>query len=108
LLKASGCIAVSGGLEVASDRLLKLIKGVTVEQVAKVLRNFKRYGSCVFDVWLSYTNHSGNGGQSGNGNYLKLVYCNRIWHQFAMTAHSPVGLYRKFGVVKETEAMELS
>jgi hypothetical protein len=25
LLKASGCIAVSGGLEVASDRLLKLI-----------------------------------------------------------------------------------
>ena len=43
LLKASGCIAVSGGLEVASDRLLKLIdKGVTVEQVAKVTRNFSR------------------------------------------------------------------
>jgi radical SAM superfamily enzyme YgiQ (UPF0313 family) len=39
LLKASGYIAVSGGLEVASDRLLKLIdKGVTVEQVAKVTR----------------------------------------------------------------------
>jgi radical SAM superfamily enzyme YgiQ (UPF0313 family) len=35
LLKESGCIAVSGGLEVASDRLLKLIdKGVSVEQVA--------------------------------------------------------------------------
>ena len=41
LLKASGCIAVSGGLEVASDRLLKLIdKGVTVEQVAQVTRSF--------------------------------------------------------------------
>ncbi len=41
LLKASGCIAVSGGLEVASDRLLKLIdKGVTVAQVAQVTRNF--------------------------------------------------------------------
>ena len=26
LLKSSGCIAVSGGLEVASDRLLELIK----------------------------------------------------------------------------------
>ena len=40
MLKASGCIAVSGGLEVASDRLLKLIdKGVTVEQVAQVTRN---------------------------------------------------------------------
>jgi hypothetical protein len=34
------------------------------------------------------------------------VYCNQILHQFAMTAHSPVGLYpEKFGVVKETEAI---
>lgn len=41
LLSASGCIAVSGGLEVASDRLLDLIKkGVTVSQVAQVTRNF--------------------------------------------------------------------
>jgi len=48
LLKASGCIAVSGGLEVASDRLLKLIdKGVTVEQVAKVTRNFTEAGIMV-------------------------------------------------------------
>jgi hypothetical protein len=29
-----------------------------------------------------------------------------FWHQFAMTAHSPVGMYpEKFGVVKETEAI---
>ena len=35
LLKASGCIAVAGGLEVASDRLLFMMKkGVTVAQVA--------------------------------------------------------------------------
>lgn len=41
LLKASGCIAISGGLEVASDRLLKLIeKGVSVSQVAMVTKNF--------------------------------------------------------------------
>ena len=40
LLKRSGCIAVSGGLEGASARLLKLInKGVTVPQVAKVFRD---------------------------------------------------------------------
>jgi radical SAM superfamily enzyme YgiQ (UPF0313 family) len=45
LLKASGCIAVSGGLEVASDRLLKLIdKEVTVEQVARVTHNFTEAG----------------------------------------------------------------
>ena len=41
LLRTSGCIGVSGGLEVASDRLLALInKGITVAQVAKVNRNF--------------------------------------------------------------------
>jgi hypothetical protein len=29
-----------------------------------------------------------------------------FWHQFAMTAHSPVGMYpEKFGVVKETETI---
>jgi hypothetical protein len=39
-VKSFRCIAVSGGLKVA-DRLLKLIdKEVTVEQVAKVTRNF--------------------------------------------------------------------
>ena len=48
LFKASGCIAVSGGLEVASDRLLELIqKGVTVEQVAQVTRNFTEAGIMV-------------------------------------------------------------
>ena len=48
LLKASGCIAISGGLEVASDRLLALIdKGVTVAQVAQVTRNFTAAGIMV-------------------------------------------------------------
>ena len=41
-------VAVSGGLEVASDRLLKLInKGVSVSQVAKVTRNFTEAGIMV-------------------------------------------------------------
>jgi radical SAM superfamily enzyme YgiQ (UPF0313 family) len=41
-------VLVSGGLEVASDRLLKLIdKGVTVEQVARVTRNFTEAGVMV-------------------------------------------------------------
>ena len=44
LLAASGCIAISGGLEVASDRLLKLMKkGVSVEQVARVTNSFSQY-----------------------------------------------------------------
>ncbi len=54
LLKESGCIAVSGGLEVASDRILKMInKGVTVSQVARVAGNFTRAGIMVH-AYLMY------------------------------------------------------
>lgn len=110
LLKASGCIAVSGGLEVASDRLLKLIdKGVTVEQVAKVTRNFTEAGIMVH-AYLMY----GYPTQTIQETVDSLEMVRQLfeigilqsgfWHQFAMTAHSPVGLYpEKFGVVKETD-----
>lgn len=54
LLKASGCIAVSGGLEVASDRLLALIqKGVTVEGVSEVAYHFSKAGILVH-AYLMY------------------------------------------------------
>jgi hypothetical protein len=112
LLKASGCIAVSGGLEVASDRLLKLIdKGVTVEQVAKVTRNFTEAGVMVH-AYLMY----GYPTQTIQETVDSLEMVRQLfevgvlqsgfWHQFAMTAHSPVGLYpERFGVVKETEIL---
>ncbi|POY39622.1 radical SAM protein [Flavobacterium alvei] len=112
LLKASGCIAVSGGLEVASDRLLKLIdKGVTVEQVAKVTRNFTEAGIMVH-AYLMY----GYPTQTVQETVDSLEMVRQLfelgilqsgfWHQFAMTAHSPVGMYpEKYGVVKKTEAI---
>lgn len=112
LLKASGCIAVSGGLEVASDRLLKLIdKGVTVEQVARVTRNFTEAGIMVH-AYLMY----GYPTQTIQETVDSLEMVRQLfeagilqsgfWHQFAMTAHSPVGLYpEKFGVTKTTEAI---
>ena len=110
LLKASGCIAVSGGLEVASDRLLQLIdKGVTVEQVAKVTRNFTEAGIMVH-AYLMY----GYPTQTIQETIDSLEMVRQLfeagvlqsgfWHQFAMTAHSPVGLYpEKFGVVKDSD-----
>jgi hypothetical protein len=112
LLKRSGCIAVSGGLEVASDRLLKLIdKGVTVEQVAKVTRNFTEAGIMVH-AYLMY----GYPTQTIQETIDSLEMVRQMfeigilqsgfWHQFAMTAHSPVGMYpEKFGVSKETESI---
>ena len=112
LLKASGCIAVSGGLEVASDRLLKLIdKGVTVEQVAKVTRNFTEAGIMVH-AYLMYgyptqtIQETVDSLEMVRQLFEAGVLQSGFWHQFAMTAHSPVGMYpEKFGVIKETEAI---
>lgn len=112
LLKASGCIAVSGGLEVASDRLLELIqKGVTVAQVARVTRNFTEAGVMVH-AYLMY----GFPTQTAQETIDSLEMVRQMfelgilqsgfWHQFAMTAHSPVGMYpEKFGVLKENDAI---
>lgn len=109
LLKSSGCIAISGGLEVASDRLLQLIdKGVTVAQVAKVTRNLTEAGIMVH-AYLMY----GFPTQTAQETIDSLEMVRQLfemdilqsgfWHQFAMTAHSPVGMYpEKFGVLKET------
>lgn len=98
LLKASGCIAVSGGLEVASDRLLKLMKkGVTVAQVARVCDAFTQAGIMVH-AYLMY----GFPTQTEQETIDSLEMVRQLfeqgilqsgfWHQFAMTAHSPVGL----------------
>jgi hypothetical protein len=112
LLKASGCIAVSGGLEVASDRLLKLIdKGVTVEQVAKVTRNFTEAGIMVHSYLMyGYPTQTVQETVDSLEMVRQLfeagVLQSGFWHQFAMTAHSPVGIHpEKFGVVKKTEAI---
>jgi hypothetical protein len=110
LLKKSGCIAVSGGLEVASDRLLALIdKGVTVEQVAIVTRNFTESGIMVH-AYLMYGYPTQTIQETVDSlEMVRQLFENGVlqsgfWHQFAMTAHSPVGLYpEKFGVLKDTE-----
>ena len=98
LLRSSGCVAVSGGLEVASDRLLTLMKkGVTVAQVARVADNFTRSGILVH-AYLMY----GFPTQTNEETIDSLEVVRQLfetgtiqsafWHRFAMTAHSPVGL----------------
>jgi len=97
LLKESGCIAISGGLEVASDRLLKLInKGVSVAQVAQVTDRFTRAGIMVH-AYLMY----GFPTQTAQETVDSLEVVRQLfeagivqsgfWHQFALTAHSTVG-----------------
>ncbi len=115
LLKESGCIAISGGLEVASDRLLELIKkGVTVEQVAQVTRNFTESGIMVH-AYLMY----GYPTQTKQETVDSLEMVRQLfelgiiqsgfWHQFAMTAHSPVGLNPdEFGVIPEKKEISFA
>jgi hypothetical protein len=98
LLADSGCIAVSGGLEVASDRLLRLMqKGVSVEQVARVTRAFADAGILVH-AYLMY----GFPTQTVQDTVDALEYVRQLFdegcihsgffHRFACTVHSPVGL----------------
>ncbi|MEY2659794.1 MAG: hypothetical protein RLZZ123_966 [Pseudomonadota bacterium] len=98
LLAESGCIALSGGLEVASDRLLKLMKkGVSVEQVARVTRRMSEAGILVH-AYLMY----GFPTQTTQDTVDALEYVRQLFeagclhsgffHRFACTVHSPVGL----------------
>jgi radical SAM superfamily enzyme YgiQ (UPF0313 family) len=97
LLADSGCIAISGGLEVASDRLLKLMnKGVSVEQVARVTKAFSDAGILVH-AYLMY----GFPTQTVQDTVDALEYVRQLFeqgciqsgffHRFACTVHSPVG-----------------
>jgi hypothetical protein len=97
LLAASGCIAISGGLEVASDRLLALMeKGVTIAQVARVTQGFTAAGVLVH-AYLMY----GFPTQTAQETVDALEVVRQLfdagivqsgyWHRFSMTAHSPVG-----------------
>lgn len=96
-LADSGCIAISGGLEVASDRLLALMKkGVSVEQVARVTRSFSDAGILVH-AYLMY----GFPTQTVQDTVDALEYVRQLFaagciqsgffHRFACTVHSPVG-----------------
>jgi len=112
LLKASGCIAVSGGLEVASDRLLELIqKGITVAQVAKVSQHFNDAGIMVH-AYLMYgfptqtVQETVDSLEMVRQLFETGVLKSAFWHLFTMTAHSPVGLApEKYKVKKVSNAV---
>ncbi len=112
LLKAAGCIAVSGGLEVASDRLLKLIdKGITVAQVATVNKHFTEAGIMVH-AYLMYGFPTQTAQETIDAlEMVRQMFENGVlqsafWHLFTMTAHSPVGLHpEKYKVHKLTNTI---
>ena len=97
LLARSGCVAISGGLEVAGDRLLALMKkGVTVEQVARVTRAFTDAGVMVH-AYLMYGFPTETAQDTIDAlervRQLFAEGClqSAFWHRFVATTHSPIG-----------------
>ncbi len=98
LLAASGCIAVTAGLEAASDRLLeRMKKGITVDQTAFVAAAFRNAG-ILTHAYLMYGYPSETIQETIDSleRVRQLIGADLLqsafWHRFTATAHSPVGL----------------
>ncbi|MEG1899656.1 MAG: radical SAM protein [Bacteroidales bacterium] len=97
LLAQSGCIAVSGGLEVASpDILLKINKGVTIEQARKAMGNFT-LNNIMVHAYLMYGFPTQTLAQTIESlNVVRNMFADNLiqsafWHCFTMTIHSSIG-----------------
>ena len=96
LLAAAGVVAVTGGLEVANERLLKAIdKGVTVEQVARAAAAFRSAGIGVH-AYLMYGFPTQTDQETIDS--MELVrqlfeadlLQSAFWHRFVLTRHAPI------------------
>lgn len=97
LMEKSGCIAVTGGLEVASDRLLtKMQKGVDIAQVARVTHSFSE-NNIMVHAYLMYGFPTQTEQETIDSlEVVKQLFernCiqSAFWHQFTTTIHSPIG-----------------
>lgn len=105
LLAAAGLLAVTGGLEVASDRLLALMdKGITVEQAARAAWAFQQAGVRVH-AYLMYgfptqTEQETVDSMEVVRQLFELgLLDSAFWHRFVLTRHSGVhAAPERFGV----------
>lgn len=105
LMAKSGCIAVTGGLEVASDRLLaKMKKGVDIAQVTRVTHNFSQ-NNIMVHAYLMYGFPTETEQETLDSLevvrqlFEKNCIQSAFWHQFTTTVHSPIGKNpQEFGI----------
>ena len=97
LMSQSGCIAISGGLEVASPRILKLInKGITIETARESMKNFAEAG-IMTHAYLMYgfptetARETIDSLEIVRGLFEEGYIQSAFWHRYAMTIHSPSG-----------------
>ena len=110
LMAKAGCIAVTGGLECADDRLLALMtKGITLASSRKVLAAFRAAGIMVH-AYLMY----GFPTQTEDEAFAALDWVRGLfrddliqsafYHRFALTVHSPVAADpERFGIVPDDD-----
>lgn len=107
LLAKSGCIAVAGGIEVASDRLLqKMKKGVSIAQVTQTCSHFQQSGIMIH-AYLMYGFPTQTAQETIDAlEVVRQLFDHQLlqsafWHRFTMTVHSPIGISpEKYGVRK--------
>lgn len=97
LLSEAGMVAVSGGLEVASDRLLRLMdKGVTIQQTVNACRHLRQAGIMVH-TYLMYgfptetLQETVDALETVRRMFDEGIVQSAFWHRYAMTCHSPSG-----------------
>ncbi len=95
-LAGAGLVAVTGGLEVASDRLLaRMQKGVTIEQVARAAANFTDAGVLVH-AYLMYgfptqtVQETVDSAEIVRQLFAEGVLHSAFWHRFVLTRHAGV------------------
>ena len=97
LMAQSGCIAISGGLEVASPRILKLInKGITIDTARQSMKNFSDAG-IMTHAYLMYGFPTETATETVDSlEVVRDLFADGLiqsafWHRYAMTIHSPSG-----------------
>ena len=95
LLADAGCLAMSGGLECAHDRLLALMdKGITTAQAAVAMHALSDAGIMVH-AYLMYGYPTQTAQETIDAlDYVRGLFASgavqsAFWHRFALTAHSP-------------------
>jgi hypothetical protein len=96
LLGAAGLVAVTGGLEVASDRLLALMdKGITVEQAARAAAAFQGAGVMVHAYLMFGFPTQTDQETADSMELVRQLFAaglldSAFWHRFVLTRHSRV------------------
>ena len=96
LMSKAGCIAITGGLETANNRLLELMnKGTTLEKIIGICNNFSR-SNIMVHAYLIYGFPTETANETVNSlEIIRQMFASGIinsayYHRFTLTVHSPV------------------